>query len=99
MKHAKKPQSKAEVELGPLLTIREAAQRLRRNPMTVRRLIRARKLQAVLVAENVMVVERSLQDYLRPRPYAPQKPAPVCAGWNDKLRAELAAQQAPEAQS
>jgi excisionase family DNA binding protein len=79
-----------------LLTIPQAAERLRRKPPTVRRLIHAGKIKAVLVGQNVMVVEASVTEYLRPRPYVPQKPMPVCAGWNDTLRAKLARTQEPE---
>ena len=84
------------------LTLEEAlwaaAERIGRTPMTIRRMIRRKLLQAVLVGNTVMVLERSVENYLRPRPYAPQKPAPVCAGWNDKLRDELRPTKAQEIQ-
>lgn len=89
---------KTQIKPGPLLTLGQAAERLSRKRSTVRRLIRAKKLSAVLVGPEILVTERSLVDYLRPKPYAPQRTAPACAGWNDKLRAELAAQQSAGAE-
>lgn len=84
---------------GRFITVNAAAERIGRTPMTIRRMIRRKLLQAVLVGNTVMVLERSVENYLRPRPYAPQKPAPVCAGWNDKLRDELQPTKAHEVQS
>lgn len=83
---------------GSLITVNAAAARIGRTPMTVRRMIRRKRLQAVLVGDTVMVRERSVEIYLRPRPYEPQKPVPVCAGWNDKLRDELRSAGAQESQ-
>src|SRR2546425_11615044 len=97
MKSKKHFHQRPAEDLGPLITIAQAAERLRRKPMTVRRLIHRGKLRAVLVGYQVMVVERSVEEFLRPLPYKPQRPTPACAGWNDKLRAEL--QQAQESQA
>jgi excisionase family DNA binding protein len=87
--------------LGPLagrfLTITEACERLGRTRATIRRLIRSKKLVAALVGSEVKVSETSVQEYMRPRPYKPQRGTPVCAGWNDKLREQLRRGQAGEA--
>ena len=87
----------ASLKLAELMTVREVAQRLGRTGMTVRRLIKRKRLQAVLVGPNVMVVRESLERYLRPRPYKPQKGVPVCAGWNESLR--VAAAKATQAEA
>ena len=97
MRKARKRSRALEKDPGPLITVNAAAERIGRTPMTIRRMIRRKRLQAVLVGDTVMVLERSVENYLRPRPYEPQKPAPVCAGWNDKLRDELRSAKAPEA--
>jgi excisionase family DNA binding protein len=93
MHKTKSKQIKQPSSTPSLLSIRQVAERVRRNALTVRRMIRTGKLKAVLVGPNVMVLEDSVDDYLRPRPYRPQKPAPVCAGWNDKLREQVRQEQ------
>jgi excisionase family DNA binding protein len=52
---------------GRFLTITETCAKVGRTRATVRRLIRARKLVAALVGNEVRVSEASLQEYLRPR--------------------------------
>ncbi len=99
MKVTKRSHAKAVKVTPALLTISEAAERLRRKSATVRRMIHTGKLKAVLVGQNVMVSEDSVSEYLEPRPYVPQKPKPVCAGWNDTLRAKLAQAQESAAPS
>jgi excisionase family DNA binding protein len=86
MRKAKRYEKVANLKLGDLMTVQEVAQRLGRTGMTVRRLIKRKRLQAVLLGSRVMVVRESLERYLRPRPYKPQKGVPVCAGWNESLR-------------
>ncbi len=99
MKKSKARQSRGINPPGRFLTLKEAAQRLGRQVGTVRRLIARGRLHAMLVAHNVMVPEDAVTEFLAPRPWKP-KPAPVCAGWNDKLREELARrEQTAEAQS
>jgi hypothetical protein len=44
--------------------------------MTVRRLIRAGKLQAVLITHHVKVLKASVEAFMRPRPYKPQDMGP-----------------------
>jgi hypothetical protein len=99
MRNRRKPGRAPRTDPGRLITVNAAAERIGRTPMTIRRMIRRKLLQAVLVGHTVMVLERSVESYLRPRPYKPQKPTPVCAGWNDKLRDELQPTKAQEVQS
>ena len=49
---------------GPLLTVREVADRLRVSKMTVYRLVEAGDLRAVKVARSIRVPERVLDQYL-----------------------------------
>ena len=49
-----------------LLTVREVAERLRVHPITVRRHIKAGRLQAVRVGRSVRVRESDLEAFLRP---------------------------------
>lgn len=49
---------------GPLLTVREVADRLRVSKMTVYRLVESGDLRAVKVARSIRVPERVLDQYL-----------------------------------
>ena len=76
MQRSKRPRAAAAARDPELVSVTEAAAMLHRKPMTVRRLIRTRELDARIVFYRVMVVKESVERLLRPRPYKPQRPAP-----------------------
>src|SRR3974377_309548 len=58
------------------ITIGEAARRLNRSLRTVMRWIDRGLLQVVWLGHNVMVRERTVEYWLKPRMYTPRRPAP-----------------------
>jgi excisionase family DNA binding protein len=87
------PKNKSPGVLGAprgFITVRRAMEIGQCSEPTVRRLIRRRTIGVIRVRHRVLLREAELRLWLKPRPYTPEKPTPKCAGWNDKLRTELA---------
>jgi len=64
-----------------LLTVREAAQMLRVNPITIRRYIASGRLAAVRVGKGIRVPRESLDQFVKPvKRKAGKQPAPVPRG-------------------
>jgi len=98
MAKQKKPSAVAAGWPPGLLTVREAMNLAQCNQVTIRRLIRRRKLGALRWKHLVMVKEAGLRRWLRARRYRPLKPAPVWATNARQAAVSKAAAYRPEVQ-